>query len=161
MEPVIVSLIFSLIVFALCLWKPNAGRLFVGIFFLLMAWGVNFVICLIDPSLFIALGSESVIPVYRTIFTDVVGAVPLFFGLLAVAYETTAGLLILSSGRRTQAGLIMGIVFLVGITPLSMATMANPVLALALQYLLSKPHRDSLPEQWRLRLGHRRARATT
>jgi len=124
MEQVLVSLLVYVITWALCLWKPNAARIFLGIFFLVMA-----------------------------IFTDIVGAAPLLFGLIAVAYETTTGLLILSSGRRAQAGLIMGIIFLVGITPLSLATQANPVLALALQYLLFQPHTHSLPQQLRLRFA--------
>ncbi|HYF79704.1 MAG TPA: hypothetical protein VD973_21560 [Symbiobacteriaceae bacterium] len=153
MEQVLVSLLVYVITWALCLWKPNAARIFLGIFFLVMAWGVNFTICLIDPHLFVPLGSGSFVPLYQTIFTDIVGAAPLLFGLIAVAYETTTGLLILSSGRRAQAGLIMGIIFLVGITPLSLATQANPVLALALQYLLFQPHTHSLPQQLRFRFA--------
>ncbi|MDF2626969.1 MAG: hypothetical protein K0R39_800 [Symbiobacteriaceae bacterium] len=153
MEQLLVSLLVYATILALALWKPNAGRIFLGIFFLLMAWGVNFTITLMDPPSFVGLGSGSFIPFYRTIFTDLVGAAPVLFGVIAVAYETTVGLLILASGRRTQVGLIMGIIFLMGSSPFSMSTLANPVLALALQYLLSKPHHLSLAQQLRLRFA--------
>ena len=39
--PIIVSSIFILSVVILCLAKPNAGRIFLGLFFLIMAIGVN------------------------------------------------------------------------------------------------------------------------
>ena len=39
--PILVSSIFVLAVVILCLRKPNAGRIFLGIFFLIMAIGVN------------------------------------------------------------------------------------------------------------------------
>jgi hypothetical protein len=155
MEQLVVCLLFYLGIFALALWKPNAARIFIGIFFLLMAWGVNFTITVIDPPFFVGLGREAYIPLYRTIFTDLIGAAPVLFGVIAVAYETTTGLLILSSGRRTQAGLIMGIIFLMGSSPFGIWTLINPVLALVFQYLLAKPHQYSLPQQIRLRFAHR------
>jgi len=39
--PIIVSTIFVLAVVVLCLAKPNAGQIFLGLFFLVMAIGVN------------------------------------------------------------------------------------------------------------------------
>lgn len=43
-------------------------------------------------------------------------------------------------------GLIGGIVFLAGVTPLGTWTLANPVLALALTLLLRREYDRSLPE---------------
>lgn len=39
--PYIVSAIFVVLVVALCIAKPNAGRVFLSFFFLAMALGVN------------------------------------------------------------------------------------------------------------------------
>ena len=44
--PIIVSKIFVLAVVVLCLAKPNTGRIFRGLFFLVMAIGVNITTCL-------------------------------------------------------------------------------------------------------------------
>jgi hypothetical protein len=60
------------------------------------------------------------------------------FGLLAAAYEITIALMMLSRGRCVKWGLIGGIVFLIGITPLGIWTLANPILAVAMAYLLTE-----------------------
>ncbi len=39
--PIIVSSVFILAAIILCRIKPNAGRIFLGLFFLVMALGVN------------------------------------------------------------------------------------------------------------------------
>jgi hypothetical protein len=44
--------LFSLLVLLLCLVRPGAGRIFMGIFFLVMAIGVNVVLVLVAPNLF-------------------------------------------------------------------------------------------------------------
>lgn len=153
MTPVVVSLVFYLFVMALCLWKPNAGRLFLGFFFLVMAWGVNGVVWTTAPHLFIDLGAHSSLPLYRTIFTEIIGAAPLFWGVVIIAYETAVGLLLLSRGARVKIGLIMGIIFLVGSIPFGIESLANAVLALALQYLLSKQFYFSAIDQIRQARG--------
>ena len=62
----------------------------------------------------------------------------LLLGLLAAAYEITIALMMLSKGRYVKWGLLGGIVFLIGITPLGVWTLANPILAVAIAYLLTK-----------------------
>jgi hypothetical protein len=61
------------------------------------------------------------------------------FGLLAAAYEVAIALLMLSKGRYAKWGLIGGIVFLIGITPLGVWTLANPLLALAMAFSTRVP----------------------
>jgi hypothetical protein len=152
MEQLIPSAVFNLAVFVLCLVRPNAGRIFLGIFFLVMAIGVNLVLVVITPDQFVALGTtEPLVPLYRWFFENVVALAPPFFGLLAAAYEVTIALMMLSKGKYAEWGLIGGIVFLIGITPLGVWTLANPVMAAAMAYLLTKEYDRSLPEMLHLK----------
>lgn len=57
MEQLIPWLMFCLAVLVVCLVRPGAGRIFTGLFFLVMAVGVNGVLVLISPVLFVALGA--------------------------------------------------------------------------------------------------------
>ena len=147
MGQLVPSLVFYLFVLVLCLARPGAGRIFLGIFFLIMAVGVNVVIALLSPDLFVGLGANApLVPAYGWFFENVVATAPPLFGLFAAAYEITIGLMMLSGGRYARWGLIGGIVFLVGTTPLGVWTLANPVLALALAVLLGGEYGRSLPE---------------
>jgi hypothetical protein len=148
--------LFSLLVLLLCLVRPGAGRIFIGIFFLVMAIGVNVVLVLVAPNLFVALGTEdAIIPLYRWFFENVVALAPPLFGLLAAAYEITIALMMLSKDKYVRWGLIGGIVFLIGITPLRVWTLANPILALTLAYLLTREYDKSLLEMLHLRTASR------
>jgi hypothetical protein len=153
MEQLIPWSVFCLLVLTLCLLRPRAERIFVGIFFLVMAVGVNVVLVLVAPDLFIALGTnDPLIPLYRWFFENVVAVAPPLFGLLAAAYEVTIALMMLSKGKYVKWGLIGGIVFLIGITPLGTWTLVNPVLALALAYLLTKEYDRGFLEMLRPRV---------
>jgi hypothetical protein len=58
-EQLIPSLVFYLAVLVVCLLRPNAGRIFLGIFFLVMAIGVNVVLVVVAPEQFVALGTDA------------------------------------------------------------------------------------------------------
>lgn len=152
MEQLVPWSVFCFLILALCLIRPGAGRIFVGLFFLVMAIGVNVVLVLAAPDQFVALGTEdALIPLYRWFFENVVAVAPPLFGLLAAAYEIAIALMMLSKGRFVKWGLIGGIVFLIVITPLGVWTLGNPILALALAVLLRKEYTRSLSEMLRLR----------
>jgi hypothetical protein len=68
---------------------------------------------------------------------------PAVFGLLAAAFEITVGLLMLKGGRRTDWGLIAGIVFLLVITPLGVWTLPNPIMAAGLSVVLGRCRTDA------------------
>lgn len=143
---------FCLLVLLLCLVRPYAGRIFVGIFFLIMAVGVNVVLVLVAPDQFVALGTDApVVSLYRWFFENVVALVPPLFGLLAAGYEITIALMMLFKGRYVKWGLIGGIVFLIAITPLGIWTLGNPIMALALAYLLTKEYDRTFLEMIHLR----------
>jgi hypothetical protein len=72
-EQLVTFALFSLLVLFLCLLRPGAGRIFMGIFFLVMAIGVNLVLALIAPDMFVALGTDdALVPLYRWFFENVV-----------------------------------------------------------------------------------------
>ena len=157
MEQLVPWSAFCLLILALCLIRPGAGRIFVGLFFLVMAVGVNVVLVLVAPDQFVALGTEdALIPLYRWFFENVVAQVPPLFGLLAAACEIAIALMMLSKGRRVTWGLTGGIAFLLAITPLGVWTLGNPILALALAVLLRKEYTRSLPEMLRPRRSRAR-----
>ncbi len=55
---------------------------------------------------------------YRDLFEAAVMAAPTFWVAVLSLYELTAGLLMLHRDRAVRAGLVMGIVFMLGIVPL-------------------------------------------
>lgn len=117
--PIIISSIFILAVVILCFLRPNAGRIFIGIFFLIMALGVNGYFTFANPQGYIEYASSALIPFYRDIALAVVEVNPVVFGLLLMAFEITMGLLLLNKYKAVRIGLIGTIAFLIGISPLS------------------------------------------
>jgi hypothetical protein len=150
MQQLIIWAVFSLLVLILCVLRPNAGRVFLGLFFMVMAIGVNVVMVFVDPDSYIGLGADSFISLYRWAFTNLVALAPPLFVLPIAAFEITIALLMLSRGRYVKWGLTGGIVFLIGITPLGIWTLANPILALALMFLLRKEYDRSFMEMLHL-----------
>ena len=135
--------VFCTLVLLLCLLRPCAGR----IFFLVMALAVNVVLVLVAPEQFVALGTDgAILAPYEWFFENVVVPAPPVFGLLAASYEIAVALLMLGKGRHAKWGLIRGIAFLLAITPLGVRTLGNPIMALALAYLLTKEYDRSLPQ---------------
>jgi hypothetical protein len=147
MERLIPAVVFYLAVVAVCWLWPRAGRIVVGLFYVAMAIGVNAVLVLVAPEQFVALGtSEPLIPLYAWFFEEVVARSPIAFGLFAAAYEMAVGAMLLGRGRWVTWGAIGAIVHLLGITPLGIWTLANPVLVLGLVLVLREEYDRSLPQ---------------
>jgi hypothetical protein len=136
--PIIVSSVFVLGVVLLCLVKPNAGRIFLGIFFLVMAIGVNGSFTFTNPQGYIDYASDALIPIYRDIALTVLELSPVGFGLLLMAFEIAMGLLLLHKGRSVKIGLVGTMVFLIGIAPLSVLQLPWLGLLVGQVYLLTK-----------------------
>jgi hypothetical protein len=129
-------LVFCLLVLAAALIRPRATRYFIGVFFIVMAIGVNWVLSITAPELFVGLGTNApLVPAYEWFFEHVVAAAPTAVGLLAGAGEIGVGALILSRGRAARLGLLAGAAFLLVTTPLGLWTLPNLVLAAALAVL--------------------------
>lgn len=145
MQQLIPWLGFCVAVALLCIFWPNAARIFVGSFFIVMAVAVNVVVSALAPEQFVKLGADApLVPFYGWFFRTVVAAAPQAVGMAAAAAEIAVGLLILGRGKRVKIGLACAIVFLLVITPLGIWTLPNPVLAAGLAWLLKRNYPGSL-----------------
>jgi hypothetical protein len=145
-EKIIWSIVFVVIVVVLCIVKPNAGRIFLGIFYLIMAIGINMVNAFTDPQSTVQMGEASLIGFYRTIFTEVVSKAPVIFILLIALFEIIMGLLILNKHKKVKLGLIGTTVFLILITPFGYIQLPWLGIALVQLYLLKKDFDKTLIE---------------
>ena len=154
--PIIASSVVVLGMVVLCLINPNAGRAFLGLFFLVMAIGVNGSITFANPQAYAEYASGAMIPLYRDIAFAVVGPNPVLFGVLLMAFEIATGLLLLHKGKSVKIGLIGSMGFLVGIAPLSFVQIPWLGLLIGEGFLLTKNFDHSLLELMKSRLGRRR-----
>ena len=138
LTPIIVSSIFVLAVVILCMVKPNAGRIFLGIFFLVMALGVNGSFTFTNPQGYVNYASEALIPFYGDFALTVVKLNPTLFGLLLMVFEIAMGLLLLHKHRAVKIGLVGTMVFLIAISPLSLLQLPWLGLLIGQAYLLTK-----------------------
>jgi hypothetical protein len=144
--PIIVSSVFVLAVVILCLTKPNAGRIFLGFFFLVMAIVINGLFTFTNPQGYVDYASSALIPFYRDLALMIVELNPVLFGLLLMAFEITMGLLLLHKGKSVKVGLIGTIIFLIGISPLSVIQIPWLGLMIGQVFLLTKEFNISFLE---------------
>jgi hypothetical protein len=155
--PIIVSAVFAIAVVVLCLIRPNAGRIFLGLFFLVMAIGVNGSFTFTDPQGYVEYASGALIPLYRDIALTVVGVNPVLLGLLLMAFEIAMGLLLLHKQKSVRIGLFGTMVFVIGIAPLSHIQIPWLGLIIGETYLLTKEFETSFLETIGSRLRPRRS----
>ncbi len=152
MEELVIWLVFVLVVLVCCWVKPNATRIFLGLFFIAMGIGFHLVLIVRDPHGYDGFSTSALLPLYRWVFREIVMSYPLAFALVAAAFEIAVALLMLSRGRYAQIGLLVGSLFLLAITPLGLETLPNALLALGLGYLATKAFPMSARELVRARL---------
>ena len=136
--PIIISSVFVLAVVILCFIKPNAGRIFLGLFFLVMAIGVNGSFTFTNPQAYVEYASGALITIYRDLALTIVQLNPMLFGLLLMVFEIVMGLLILYKQKSVRIGLIGTMVFLIGIAPLGLIQFPWLGLIIGEAYLLTK-----------------------
>ena len=129
--------VFVVVVTLAILARPRPMRIVVGMFFVLMAVGVHGSTVLTDPSSYLAFASGALIPLYRDVAVAIVGVNPLAFGLFMLTFELVVAALILSYGGGV-VGLWIGAMFLLGISPLGVEELPNPILALGLAVLATR-----------------------
>src|SRR5664279_2526337 len=90
---------FCLLAVAASLWRPRATRIGLGVFFIIMAIGVNAAYAVVAPDGFVSLGTDApLLPPYRWAFATVVSTAPAAFGLAMAAFEATIGVLLIRGG---------------------------------------------------------------
>ncbi len=137
-ERLLIASLFNLAVLLLCLWRPNWGRIFLGLFFIVMAIGVHVVLVLTAPAAYVGFGATALLPLYQWLFDTVVAWNPVLFGLLAAAFELTLAIMMLSKGWYVRWGCIVAGLFMLAIMPLGFEELSNILLAAALFYLATK-----------------------
>jgi hypothetical protein len=132
--------VFVVVLTLAILARPRPMRIFVGMFFVLMAVGVHGSTLLTDPSSYLAFANGALIPLYRDVAVAIVGVNQVAFGLLMLSFELLIAALILWRGMAVRWGLWAGFVFLLGITPLGVEELPNPILALGLAVLAARDY---------------------
>lgn len=151
MTPFLVVLAFALLFIALCIFKPAAGRIFIGVFFLLMALVVNTPLMLTHPELYPAAGAHALLPIYAWFFNSVLPLAPVPFILVLIGVEIAIGCAILSRGQIAHLGLLAGALFCLAIAPLGIEELSSPVLGLGMLMLLRCEYLYSLKEMLHIR----------
>jgi hypothetical protein len=147
--------VFTVAVAAFCVWRPQAARIFVGLFFGVMGLGVHGTFIVTDPQSYVDFAAKAPWGFYRDIGTSLTQLNPLAFGIFMLGFETVAAVLILSRGRAVTWGLLGAVLFLVGITPLGLEEVPNLVLAAGMAFLLTQ---DFPINGWTVLAGHLRHR---
>jgi hypothetical protein len=150
--PIIVGILYSLLVIILCFFKPNAGRIFLGIFFLAMGLGVNLPFLLTIPSFIVDYGRGAWVPLFRTLTENIIALNPVVFGVLLILFEVIMGIFLLSKGVPVKVGLIGTMIFILLLIPLHMIQLVWAISAAAHVYLLTKSFNTSLLEMIKSRI---------
>jgi hypothetical protein len=135
-NPYTVMIGFATILAALAYFRPAIARAISGIFFLVMAFGVNVPMAAHSPEMFSAAGASALLPIYRWFFSEVLGRAPLPFVILLILFETSVGLLILSRGRLVRLGLGAACLFLLFLIPVGVEELAVPALSVPFLMLM-------------------------
>ena len=136
---------FVLAMAVFCFLRPQAARLFVGVFFGVMGLVVHGLLVITNPEGYVRFAEHAPLLFYRQIGLFLTEPNPRAFGIVMLILELTLAALILSRGHWVKVGILGTILFLVGISPLGFDVMPNLLLAAALVYLLTQDFpRDAL-----------------
>jgi len=149
---------FTVGVAAFCVWRPQAARIFVGLFFAAMGLGIHGGFIFTNPQSYVDFAADAPWAIYRDIGLGLTEPNPLAFGIFMLTFETLTAALILSRGRYVKWGLTSAILFLIGITPLGLEEVPNVLLAAGMAFLLTKEFPTDMVTMLR---DHRRDRRTT
>jgi hypothetical protein len=153
LAPFLISSAFVLAVVLLCFLKPNAGRIFLGLFFLVMALGVNGSFTFGNPQAYLDYAAGALIPLYRDLAVPVISISPVAFGILLMAFEISMGVLILHKQTSVKIGLAGTMLFLIGMAPLSWLQVPWLGLIAAEAYLFRRDFDQSLLDMFLLKLN--------
>ena len=137
----IVFTAFCLVAFGLALWRPDTGRLVLGLFVFIMAVGVEVVFLLASPDAFVDLGTSAPLLSPWWVLVHVVAKAPATFSLLVASYGVAMGLMMMKGGRWGSLGLAGGIVLLLIIAPLGPWMIPGLIMAAALGAMLLRDPR--------------------
>ncbi|MHB8133937.1 MAG: hypothetical protein ACYDH1_06885 [Anaerolineaceae bacterium] len=137
-NPFTVMIIFAMVLACLAYFKPRIGKIVTGIFFLIMAFGVNVPILFTNPTLFSVAGEKAFLPIYRWFFTDILKNYPVPFVIALILFEATTGILILSKGKAMKIGLLAASLFCLFLAPIGLEEITSPALIVSFAILWRK-----------------------
>jgi hypothetical protein len=146
-----VSAVFIIAVLGLCFWRPNAGRTFLGIFYMAMGLVVHGAFILANPEAYVDMGRGALIPLYREMTAGVIVQSPVLFGVSWLIFETGMGVLLLTRRQYVRIGLIGTTLFILALALLSTLQFVWLGLVVAQAYLLTKEFDSTLMEKLRSR----------
>jgi hypothetical protein len=149
---------FTVGVAAFCVWRPQAARIFIGLFFVAMGLGIHGGFILANPQSYVDFAAKAPWAIYRDMGLALTEPNPLAFGIFMLTFELITAALILSRGRYVTWGLLGAILFLIGITPLGLEEVPNVILAAGIAFLLTKDFPTDVLTMLR---RHRRHQPTT
>lgn len=118
---------------AACFWRPRGMRVVIGVFFAIMGLGVHGAFIATNPESYLGFVGQAPFPLYARLAVAVVrGLTPVGFGVAMLLFEVALAVSMLGSGRRVRIALVLGAVFLVGISPLGIDVLPNAFLAVGL-----------------------------
>ena len=135
--------------FVLSLLKPNAGRIAYAMMFILVGCGINYTVSFAFPGSMQPWSEVALLPFYRTIMGTWLAPLGGFFWLATATYELAVALLLLSKGKWVKVGLVGGILFFLGITPIMVMTFPSVIGVAGLAFLLTKEYNRSVLDMLR------------
>lgn len=132
----IVFTAFSVAALGFAVWRPDAGRLILGLFFILMAAGAGVVFIVASPDALADLDTAAPLLSPWWVFEQVVARAPATFSVLLASYGVATGLMMIKGGRWGRLGLAGGVFLLLVIAPLGPWTVPSLVVAIALAAVL-------------------------
>jgi hypothetical protein len=133
----------------LSLLRPNAGRIAYAILFVLVGCGINFTVSFAYPGLMQPWSEAALLPFYRTIMATWLAPLGGLFFFATASYELVVALLLLSRGKWVTLGLLGGILFFLGITPIMVMTLPSVLGAAGLALLLRREYNSSMLDLFR------------
>jgi hypothetical protein len=118
-----------------------------GLYFLVMALGVNLFSTLRGSSVYSDMADLAVLRPYEWLLRDVIQPVATPFTLLLIAFEVTVALLMLGKARAVKPGLLAAIVFQLALIPgLGLYGLVNIPVAAGQVWLLRHDFDRTVPE---------------
>jgi hypothetical protein len=137
--PLIGFTLFSVVLAALCAWRPTAGRVVGGL--LLLGGGCfNVWLGTTNPSAYASFGTLAVLDFYKAVVAAVFPAYGTPFILAIAAGQLASGAMLLLGGRWLRLGALGGLLFSLGIAPLGIGSAFPAPLFMALAYGLLLRH---------------------
>ena len=135
----------------LAYWRPPAGRRALGVFFALTGLAWNGILTAKAPEQYPMLARRAPWSWYRRVGLALTEPAPRAFGAAMTVGETALAAAILSRDPAARLGLFGVAAFLLGITPLGIYTLGNPILAVGAMHLARRrwPRAAFAGRRWR------------